>query len=70
MGPEQTAPLGAVCSGFMVFASMIKSNLNGVSIYAVDLTRRQHFHDENIVRMRLKVIVLLPEKHLQTYMQV
>ena len=27
MDPDQTAPLGAVWSGFIVFASMIKSSL-------------------------------------------
>ena len=55
MDPKQTAPLGAVFSGPMVFASMIKSNRNGISIYAADLTHRQHF----MTKMRVKVIAIV-----------
>ena len=41
MDPEQTAPIDPEQTahiGIMVFASMIKSNLNGISIYAAGLT--------------------------------
>ena len=27
VGPDQTAPIGAVCSGFMLFASILNSSL-------------------------------------------
>ena len=37
MDPDQTAPKGAVCSGFIVFVSMKKSSLKCTSMYAADV---------------------------------
>ena len=42
MDQNQTAPSGAVCSGFIVFASLIKSSLKSIGIYAADVKSR-HF---------------------------
>ena len=40
MDPDQTAPLGAVWSGFLVFASGIEISLECIWIYAADLINR------------------------------
>ena len=53
MNPDQTAPVGAVWSGFIVFVSMIKSNLKWIWIYAADVTSR-YFQDKNIDKIRMK----------------
>ena len=37
--PEQTAPIGAVCSGSMLFASI----LNARQLFAADNFSRRHF---------------------------
>ena len=37
--PDQTAPIGAVCSGFTLFASM----LNSSQLFAADDFSRRHF---------------------------
>ena len=47
MDPDQTAPKGAVCSGFIVFASMIKSSLKCTWIYASDLKADSIFRTKN-----------------------
>ena len=44
MNPDQTAPLGAVWSGCIVFASKVKLILKCISIYAADvIIGRRHF---------------------------
>ena len=40
--PDQTAPIGAVCSGSMLFASIL--NLNVMQLFAADDFSRRHFH--------------------------
>ena len=40
--PDQTAPIGAVCSGFMLFAS-IKLVSNARQLFAADDFTRRHF---------------------------
>ena len=47
MNPDQTAPLGAVWSGFIVFASLIKVIQN--QCYAADVISRQYFQDDKIL---------------------
>ena len=45
MDPDQTAPIGAVCSGSMLFASMLNSSVmlgNYLTTSADDFSRR-HF---------------------------
>ena len=46
--PDQTAPMGAVWSGSIVFATMIKSSLKSTWIYASDVKSR-HFQDKTIL---------------------
>ena len=42
--PEQTAPIGAVCSGSTLFASMLNSFVMlGSLLFAVDHFSRRHF---------------------------
>ena len=36
MGPDQTAPLGAVCSGSTLFASMLNSSVMSGNFFAAD----------------------------------
>ena len=49
MDPDQTAPFGAVWSGFIVFASMIKNSLKCIWINAADVKSRRHFQDKNVL---------------------
>ena len=48
MEPDQTVLSGLVKSGFIVFASIIKSSLNYIQIYAADIISGQDFQDKNI----------------------
>ena len=41
--PEQTAPFGAVCSGFRLFASIFKFVSNVRQLFAADDFSRRHF---------------------------
>ena len=41
--PDQTAPIGAVCSGSSLFASIIKFFSNVRQLFAADDFSRQHF---------------------------
>ena len=41
--PDQTAPIGAVCSGSTLFASMLKFVINFRQLFAADDFSRQHF---------------------------
>ena len=41
--PDQTAPLGAVCSGSMLFASILKDVSNVRQLFAADDFSRRHF---------------------------
>ena len=45
MDPEQTAPVGAVCSGSTLFASILKFVSNVRQLFAVDDFSRRHFSD-------------------------
>ena len=42
--PDQTAPVGAVCSGSTLFASILNSSISNVrQLFAADDFNRQHF---------------------------
>ena len=41
--PDQTAPIGAVCSGSKLFASILKFVSNVRQLFAADDFSRQHF---------------------------
>ena len=41
--PDQTAPIGAVCSGSTLFASILKFVSNVRQLFAGDNTSRRHF---------------------------
>ena len=41
--PDQTAPIGAVCSGFTLFASILKFLSNVMQLFAADNFSRRHF---------------------------
>ena len=43
VNPDQTAPIGAVCSGSMLFASILNFVSNVRQLFAVDDFSRQHF---------------------------
>ena len=43
MDPDQTAPIGAVCSGSMLFASILNSSVMLGKLFAVDDFSRRHF---------------------------
>ena len=41
--PDQTAPIGAVCSGSILFASILKFVINVWQLFAADDFSRRHF---------------------------
>ena len=41
--PDQTAPIGAVCSGSTLFASILKFDINVWQLFAADDFSRRHF---------------------------
>ena len=41
--PDQTAPIGAVCSGSTLFASILKFVINVRQLFAADDFSRRHF---------------------------
>ena len=41
--PDQTAPIGAVCSGSTLFASILNSSGNARQLFAADNFSRRHF---------------------------
>ena len=43
MGPDQTTPIGAVCSGSTLFVSILNSSVMLGNIFAADDFSRQHF---------------------------
>ena len=43
--PDQTAPIGAVCSGSTLFASMLEFVSNFGHLFAADDFSRRHFSD-------------------------
>ena len=43
INPDQTAPLGAVCSVSMLFASILNSSVMLWQLFAADDFSRQHF---------------------------
>ena len=40
--PDQTAPIGAVCSGYTLFASILNSVSNVLQLFAADDFSRRH----------------------------
>ena len=42
--PDQTAPIGAVCSGSTLFASLLKFVINVWQLFAADDFSTRHFH--------------------------
>ena len=57
MDPDQTDPLGAVWSGFIVFVSMIKSSFKSTWMYVAEIFKksRRYFQDKNIGRIRVNI---------------
>ena len=45
VNPDQTAPIGAVCSGSTLFASILKLVSNVRQLFAADDFSRCHFSD-------------------------
>ena len=45
MDPDQTAPIGAVCSGSTLFASILEFASNVRQLFAADDFNRRHFSD-------------------------
>ena len=45
MDPDQTAPIGVVCSGSTLFASILKFVSNVRQLFAADDFSRRHFSD-------------------------
>ena len=43
--PDETAPIGAVCSGSTLFASILKFVSNVMQLFAADDFSRCHFSD-------------------------
>ena len=43
VNPDQTAPIGAVCSGSTLFACILKFASNVWQLYAADDFSRRHF---------------------------
>ena len=41
--PDQTAPIGAVCSGSTLFASILELSFNARQLFAADDFCRRHF---------------------------
>ena len=41
--PDQTAPIGAVCTGSTLFASILNSSSNVRQLFAADDFSRRHF---------------------------
>ena len=41
--PDQTAPIGAVCSGYTLFACILKFTSNVWQLFAADDFSRRHF---------------------------
>ena len=41
--PDQTAPIGAVCSGSTLFASILELSFNARHLFAADDFSRRHF---------------------------
>ena len=52
MDPDHTAPKGAVCSGFILFASMIKSSLKCTWIYAAGLKADNIFRTKKYYQVK------------------
>ena len=62
--PVQTAPIGAVCSGSMLFASIFNSPVNVRQLFAADDFSRQHFQMHFFLgALRVKLLMrLTPSK--------
>ena len=43
--PDRTVPIGAVCSGSTLFASILKFIINVWQLFAADNFSRRHFSD-------------------------
>ena len=55
VNPDQTAPLGAVCSGSTLFACILKFDSNVWQLFAADDFSRRHFqmHFSGAFRVKL-----------------
>ena len=60
--PEQTAPIGAICSGSTLFAPILNSSCSNVrQLFAADDFSRQHFHMHfflGALRVKRKIWIL------------
>ena len=66
--PDQTAPIGAVCYGSMLFASILVSNVR--QFFAADDFSRRHFQMHSVLgALRVKTIFFIT-KILQEYLSV
>ena len=55
--PDQTAPIGAVCSGSTLFASILNLSVNARQLYAADDFSRRHFQMHFFLgALRVKVL--------------
>ena len=52
--PDQTAPIGAVCSGSTLFAFILKFASNFRQLFAVDNFSRRHVHMHFLVNLRVR----------------
>ena len=52
--PDQTAPIGAVCSGSMLFASILNLSVMLRNLFAADDFSKRHFQKETICSRRLQ----------------
>ena len=55
VNPDQTAPIGSVCSGSTLFASILKFVSNVMQLFAADDFSRRHFQ-MHILLCALRVI--------------
>ena len=61
--PDQTAPIGAVCSGSTLFASILKFVSNARHLFAADDFTRRHFKMHFCLgALRVKTFTI-PSKH-------
>ena len=59
--PDQTAPIGAVCSGSTLFASRLKFVSNARQLFAADDFSRRHFQMHFFLgALRVKSFCCLP----------
>ena len=62
--PDQTAPMGAVCSGSTLFASILKFFINVRQLFAAEDFSRRHFSDAfflGALRVKLNFMLNSPK---------